>query len=846
MATPEQVWQDFLDQFEDKYDETLGQAIPTSHRGSTQRNLREDIVAKLGPQAIIEIRRRQDLGQSDGKIVRDLMNKAAANLTSEKTGITAPSYLGGSIGGGTDYSFTFIDTADEGDQADVMFTGLFTERTAEPKGTIEYPDELVSGASGDSGRGTTGGGMTLEAQAEKMAGELGSYVPYKDGAYWIIYNEDKGINAVFGANSDGELEYKASSVDGIAKDDVSIKYTFGYDLDGKQYRMNNDTGDIEVKETLSGQFGMPGQGAWRSGTIRMVEGPEEDKTRWGTYTKDGVTYQYDMDNPGKTHIELFTEKEPIDWITYTNKEGTWQQDANDPTNRTKIADAQQEIGFSTRFNPATQQYETVRIDVRTGDMITAGGDKGDGCLGQSYDTFADTRDFDQRASQFESSEGRLGRQFNTTDARLRDEFRQTFGEDVRQFDLGFGENVRQFDTRFGEDVRQFDLGFGEDQRQFNLGFGETQRQFDTTEGRMERTLAANNYFNSLEELGRNYRTFVQTSPQLANAATNQGELIRNILTNGGDVLARTYFTRGGISPLPEITQADLINNLNDEMQKIQTFEQQGIQAENARRARADMERARGEYEQFAEFQRQTPQFTTRDIFDEAGFGAAQTAYQQSLGDMSDEAKAGDEAALAAHTAAGPDSYIQAAVAAISGKGTLHPDATAAAVERGNTAYANETARLQGQVASHTTMGPDRAQFTETIREQIPVPTFQSWAQSQGPSFAPTPLLNVPNVPTPQRTNQAQLIAQSRATTPPAVASVLSGQMPTPLQFGGLPLPTFQQLQALTPTEQEMLNSRLMTEFNVPLSDVAFQSQRQFGTPSMERNRDLARFRGYAV
>ena len=124
--------------------------------------------------------------------------------------------------------------------------------------------------------------------------------------------------------------------------------------------------------------------------------------------------------------------------------------------------------------------------------------------------------------------------------------------------------------------------------------------------------------------------------------------------------------------------------------------------------------------------------------------------------------------------------------------------------------------------------------------------FDQWSTQVGPSFAPTPLLNVPDVPMPRPTTQAELIAQSRATTPPAVASVLSGQMPTPLQFGGLPLPTFQQLQALTPTEQEMLNTRLMTEFNVPLEDVAFQSQRQFGAPSMERNRDLARFRGYAV
>ena len=806
MATAEELWQEFLNQFERQYEETFNQAIPTRFQGSTQDRRRANILTSLTPKAIIEIRRRQGQGQSDGKIVGDLMNKARVNITGDGGGGNKMGF-----GGGEDFTFTFAEVDDVDGQADAMFDGLFTERIAEQKGTIQYTDPDDLGGSGSasgtaSGTGTTRGGtVDYHQDAKDLADEAsgGRAVPTKYKDVFLVTNAaNPQINGYYGPNADGALVLQGDRLEDIDVDEIT-KYSHGFDLDGKQYRIDKD-GNIAVRGRVGGQYGFPGQrtGDWEIGTIRMTERPEEESIRWGTFTDDTGTWQYDLDNP---------------------------------KNRTKIAGPQQEIGFSTRFNPDSKQYETVRIDVRTGDMITAGGEKGDGFLGQSYDTFADTRDFDQRASQFESSEGRLGRQFNTTDARLRDEFNRTFGE-----------NVRQFDTRFGEDVRQFDLGFGEDQRQFNLGFGETQRQFDTTEGRMERTLAANNYFNSLEELGRNYRTFVQTSPQLANAATNQGELIRNILTNGGDVLARTYFTRGGISPLPEITQADLINNLNDEMQKIQTFEQQGIQAENARRARADMERARGEYEQFAEFQRQTPQFTTRQIFDEAGFGAAQTAYQQSLGDMSDEAKAGDEAALAAHTAAGPASYQQAAVNALTGGDETDQAAIVAAVEQGNTAYANETARLQGQVASHTSMGPDRAQFTETIREQIPVPTFQSWAQSQGPSFAPTPLLNVPDVPTPQRTNQAQLIAQSRATTPPAVASVLSGQMPTPLQFGGLPLPTFQQLQALTPTEQDMLNSRLMTEFNVPLSDVAFQSQRQFGAPSMERNRDLARFRGYAV
>ena len=657
----------------------------------------------------------------------------------------------------------------------------------------------MGGAPPRPGRGTTPGGAVDYLQdANDMIRQLGgpgaegSAIPTKIKDVFLVTSvTNPEIDGYYGPNADGALVLQGDRLEDIDVDEAT-KYEFGHDLDGKFYRVDEE-GNIEVRGTVGGQYGFPDQrtGDWEIGTIRMVEGPEE---------------------------------ESIDWITYTDSKGqTWQQDANDPTNRTMISEARKNIGTVTRFNDDTQQYETFRVDLDTGLQV---GDS----LGQGFDVFESNRNFQLDSDRL----GESTRQFNVTDARLRDEFNRTFGENVRQFDKRFGEDVRQFDTRFGEDVRQF-----------NLGFGETQRQFDTTEGRMERTLAANNYFNSLEELGRNYRTFVQTAPQMANAATQQGQLVSDILRSGGDVLARTYFTRGGMSPLPEITQADLINNLNDEMTKIQRFEQQGIQAENARRARADMERARGEYAQFAELQRQTPQFTTRQIFDDTGFDAAQTKWRQSLADMQDEAAA----ARQAHSEHA-NSFQAVSQQAADAARAAGQDATGVglAVEAAQTQWQNQLDALAETVNQYDAQhqGPTRAQFTETIREQVPIPDFQSWAATQGPSFAPTPQLRVPDVPMPQRTTQEQLIAQARATTPPAVASVLSGQMPSPLQFGGLPLPTFQQLQALTPTEQQMLNTRLMTEFNVPLEDVAFQSQRQFSTPSMERNRDLARFRGYAV
>tara|TARA_B100000965_G_scaffold283839_1_gene241761 strand:+ start:2208 stop:4511 length:2304 start_codon:yes stop_codon:yes gene_type:complete len=520
----------------------------------------------------------------------------------------------------------------------------------------------------------------------------------------------------------------------------------------------------------------------------------------------------------KIRDEAFPDKPDKKWATFTDSQGTWVYDTANPSDRELISEAAEQFTFQERFNPNTGQYETFRVD-ETGRIV---GDS----LGTSYDVFSGERGF-----------GEDVRQFNVTDARLRDQFAKTFGLQERQF---------------GEDIRQFDMGFGENVR-----------QFDTQENRMERTLAANNYFNSLEELGRNYRTFIQTAPQMANAATNQGQLIADILRSGGDVLARTYFTRGGVSPLPEITQADLINNLNSEMAKIQQFEVDATTAENRRRSAADEQRARDEFTQFK---------AARDADARAAYGRFVNEMRPTYGEETvysgtNQAYADAVTANQSHQQSFADA-IAGAQAAVDSytlfeqQGTMTPEMEAAKAQAQQTL--SSLLAAQGQLGVpdpsdpkyavydtvQTSTMPDAPGFSEWLSasEEFGGPQmgFEQWSTQVGPSFAPTPLLNVPQVPVPDQVTQAELIQQSRATTPPAVASVLSGQMPTPMQFGGLPLPTFQQLQALTPTEQQMLNTRLMTEFNVPLEDVAWQSRRQFGTPSMERNRDLARFRGYAV
>ena len=626
---------------------------------------------------------------------------------------------------------------------------------------------------------------------------------------------------------------------GASQDDASIFEFTGNDLtSGTREESGFGTQTEQINRILGAD--------WKNGKIIPLADESEFELQsydaaTGAYKSLGIYQQQDNGQVIKIRDSAFPDPSKTRWGTYTDETGTWQYDTDNPQGeRFKIADVQQQFTFQERLNPSTGQYETFRVD-ETGRIV---GDS----LGASYNVFSGERGF-----------GEDVRQFNVSDARLRDQFNRSFGEDQRQFNLGYGLDR----DRFGEDIRQFDTSFGE-----------TQRQFDTTEGRMERTLAANNYFNSLEELGRNYRTFIQTAPQMANAATNQGQLVADILRSGGDVLARTYFTRGGISPLPEITQADLINNLNSEMAKIQQFEVDATTAENRRRAAADLQRSQEEYTQF----KSARQRDAERAYDQykAGQRPYEVSSQVSAPNVGEFQRARDDyrenqgtadqlSVMAKSFAELPQFVIDQQFGGLDRQSLADmANEAAGAVRAGGAAGAVDQGAMSTLGLQYT--GPQQSEFmdTQTVSETVtpqvkeysdwlttsqfggPQMGFDQWSTQVGPSFAPTPLLNVPDVPMPRPTTQAELIAQSRATTPPAVASVLSGQMPTPLQFGGLPLPTFQQLQALTPTEQQMLNTRLMTEFNVPLEDVAFQSQRQFGAPSMERNRDLARFRGYAV
>ena len=96
----------------------------------------------------------------------------------------------------------------------------------------------------------------------------------------------------------------------------------------------------------------------------------------------------------------------------------------------------------------------------------------------------------------------------------------------------------------------------EDRRRFDVGFGENQRQFDIGE-------AGTNRRALLNAQSAGFQSVNQLAPQLGNLALNQAQFTKDTLRTAPDYLARAFFQQGQTSPLPQVTQADVNNQLSD-------------------------------------------------------------------------------------------------------------------------------------------------------------------------------------------------------------------------------------------------------------------------------------------
>jgi hypothetical protein len=119
-------------------------------------------------------------------------------------------------------------------------------------------------------------------------------------------------------------------------------------------------------------------------------------------------------------------------------------------------------------------------------------------------------------------------------------------EGARQFDISTTEGQRQFNDQLTEQAGQFRAT--EDRNR--AGLAEAGRQFGVTEGRLLQGQA------------------VDTANSMSATNLANQKFIAEILRNPADYLARAFSQRGGTSPTAEVTQADLINNLQGELNRI--------------------------------------------------------------------------------------------------------------------------------------------------------------------------------------------------------------------------------------------------------------------------------------
>lgn len=362
------------------------------------------------------------------------------------------------------------------------------------------------------------------------------------------------------------------------------------------------------------------------------------------------------------------------------------------------------------------------------------------------------------------------------------------------------------------------------------------------------------------------------APQLGQLAIDNNKQVTGLTKTLADSLARAYFTRGGTSPLPQVSQADLINQLANNINQYNQLLQSAAPIAST--------------------------FTTGENAAPVGFTAPPPAPAQA---------APVTPPAPPPTPAPSPAPAQAAVATgpltSGGYTTQHADFTPAASafiqahpeyagyyakqgfaaggftrdkmfvgdEKGAEVYVNPTnapiavikhsdakqmgflnhyadgtlsqvAALQQAIATGLAMGDDpqnianlRAALAVAQSGVVPVnvtappvnaqpapapapaPVAQPATTAQQPQLAPV-AFTVPQLPTVAPVTQAQLQATELANRPPAINDLLTNQ-PIPQMRLGFNVPSYLGYSALTPDEKTAFGTTLATQYNLAPSDV---------------------------
>lgn len=355
-------------------------------------------------------------------------------------------------------------------------------------------------------------------------------------------------------------------------------------------------------------------------------------------------------------------------------------------------------------------------------------------------------------------------------------------------------------------------GFGYASIDPERSFDEGVRQFDTTEAGLNARNAATERGASeraaLAEQGardraalnaqvQGFQSINTLAPQLGTLALNNANFTRDVLKEGGDYLARAYFQRGGQSPLPTISQADIINQLRANIG--------GFQG------------ALSSYQGMGGFAPTTtaPKAPVTETFVDPGRAVVPAPVKVPQPTAQE--------VLAARTTPGFAQRVEDVRTRVAGaKGGVPGFA-----EGGHT---TEPMMKVGEKGDEIIINPTNAPIAIIPHEDVSdrmrkgAPGFQD-----GTGLYDFSRFTAPTLPTPAQANQSDLVSLARDTAPPAVTSLAMGNRPDPMRFG-FALPTPEGLGDLTNFERDAYKTYLNVVEQTSLEDVEKQVNRQFGRP----------------
>lgn len=493
-------------------------------------------------------------------------------------------------------------------------------------------------------------------------------------------------------------------------------------------------------------------------------------------------------------------------------------------------------------------------------------------------TIVDTR----TPGQFGQIEGLPGYMFDPVSGQVIDNNGNQIARDQldhtkARFAMEFPEEVRQFNATLDANAEQASL----DRAERGLDRNENRRQFDITNAqgaaRDDRQFGLQEKQFGLEQQKFGFQQDIANRQQGLEEQKNAQEILRN----PSDYLARAFFQRGGTSPLPKVTQADLLNQMkmfqgqqprpSGEPAGVEGFDPNNPYAWHAAQGNipgglAGMQarlkdQFTGQVGAAAQGLPNKNQFNNQDSANVAaagltnlptmatgfgtggnavtgaqqggafqlsqtpGFGAPAPTLTQGPGLMGTGPYSGDP--LHAEAYQEPNRFAAT--------GGVFPGGTE--VITGDGKNGKPSKKRTGSEESVKLVGSPEAlrkvfMVVDPITKDEPMPEKPKAASGgffmgQG---------QMPQGPV----NQQQLVDMAQQFSGPAVNSVMGGGTPPPLRFG-FNLMTPQQMAGLTGAEKQMLNTRLAVEHNTDLDDVGTAIEQQFGA---KRRTPKARLGGY--